>query len=178
MKHIFKYSIILILSFPLTQCQISQFSQIKRRINKSTSIKFINKEEFNSSRALMLSILEPDIVKNDTIIIGESFPDGTGSNYHSWIYESNENELKCYKAIVSYKKKVFIDSLVRCPCSESTILKMARTGRFDEIKRRGDATTLTPATTLIINIGVKNKEKKKFDFTTLVTQEFSALEDK
>lgn len=174
MRYYFKvfFSIIIIVLSP--HCQTNNLTQIKKYITESTSIPFINKDEFDKSRALMLSKLDYQFVKNDTIIFIESFPDGTGSNYHSWIYGSKENTLECYKAIVSYKKGVSIDSLVSFSCSKSVILDMVRDGRLDEVKQKGSKSILSPASTLIINIGIKDEKSGKFDFMTLVTQEFSA----
>lgn len=155
------------------QCKTNQIGQIKKEIKRSYSIKYLNKEEFEKSRSLMFENLSPSIVNNDSIILIESFYNVNG-HYSYRIYESNNRQTKRYVAQRSIRnKKIQIDSLVLYPNVPDKILNMVRQGKLDEIKRRGDATTLTPAATLIINIGVKNKEKKKFDFTTLITQEFS-----
>ena len=47
MKYILKFSIVLIFSFILIQCQTSRHSQIKKEIVKSYSVKSLNKEEFD-----------------------------------------------------------------------------------------------------------------------------------
>lgn len=73
--------------------------------------------------------------------------------------------------------KVFIDSLSNISNVPDKILPIVLKGEFDEIKRRGDASTLTPAAALIINVGVRNGEKRKFDFTTLFTQKFAIYDD-
>lgn len=154
------------------QCRTNQLGQIKKEIKRSYSIKYLNKYEFEESRSLMFENLSPSIVNNDTIILLEYFTSVNG-NYSCTLYESNTRQAKKYVAQKSIKnRRVYVDSL-RVLNIPDKMLKMVQLGELDEIKRRGNATTLTPAATLIINIGVKNKEKKKFDFRTLVTQSFS-----
>lgn len=152
-------------------------AQLRRGIIKSYPAKFLNKKDFDESRALMFEKLSPDILHNDTIIIIEGFEDFVHRTYYVRIYESNRGRgrYRYYVARSSIKEgKVYVDSLVLYPYPTvpDKIMDMAREGELAEIKRRGDATTLTPAARLIINIGVKNKEKNKFDFTTLTTSEF------
>ena len=172
MKYILKFSIVLIFSFTLIQCQTSRHSQIKKEIIKSYSVKSLNKEEFDESRKRMIETLSPEIIENDTIILMEYFTNVNG-NYSCTIYESKNRLTNRYIAQRSMKKnRIYVDSLVSLNIPDK-ILGMVLAGDLDEIKIRGDEITITPAATLIINIGVKNKEKKKFDFITLVTQEFS-----
>lgn len=172
-KSIFKYLILSLFPIVLIQCQVNQLAQIRREIDKSTITNFLNQDEFNKSRELMYSKLDASIVKNDTIIIVESFPDGTGSSYYSSIYLSNNNSLSCYKASVSYKEHVSVDSLIHYTCFDSALINMIKEGKFAEIKQRGNSSTITPTSTLIINLGVKNKENGRFKFTTIKTQSFA-----
>jgi hypothetical protein len=147
-------------------------NKLKKEIKKSYSVKYLNKNEFDKSRDLMFKSLSPDIMNNDTIILLEYFTSVNG-NYVYTIYESNNKSIKKYVAQKSIRDRgVYVDSLKASNIPDK-ILNMVRMGKLDEVKRRGDATTLTPAATLIINVGVKNKKKEKFDFTTLITQSFS-----
>jgi len=126
----------------------------------------------------MFRHLSSDIIKNDTIIILESFYSVNG-NYSVTIYGSNNKHIERYVTQRSIKKgKIHIDSLVLYPNIPDKILEMVQRGDLGEIKKRGDATTITPAATLIINIGVKNIESGRFDFSTLITQDFSTYKDK
>lgn len=162
------------------QCKTSQLDQIEINLKKtSENIKFLNKEEFEESRNLIFNKLSSNnnLLKNDTIIFLEYFFDGTGG-YHCTIYESKNRIINRYSTQKSIKNKaIHIDSLVVSKVPDK-IFRMVLDGQLDEIEQRGDATTLTPAATLIINIGVKDKEKNKFSFKTLITQEFSTYEKK
>jgi hypothetical protein len=171
-----KYIPWLFVIFLLFQCKTNQLGKIKKEIMESYSVRHLNKEEFDESRNLMIKNLSPEIVKNDTIILLEYFT-GVNGNYSYTLYESTTRQVKRYVAQKSIRnRKVYVDSL-RISNIPDKILKMARMGKLDEIKQRGDATTITPAATLIVNIGIKDREKEKFNFTTLVTQEFSTSEN-
>lgn len=171
---------IAVIIFILYQCKTNQLERIEINLKKtSENIKLINKEEFEESRNLIFNKLSSNnnVLKNDTIIFLEYFFDGTGG-YHCTIYESDNRIINRYSAQKSIKNKaIHIDSLVVSKAPDK-ILRMILDGQLDEIKQRGDATTLTPAAILIINIGVKDKEKNKFNFKTLVTQEFTTSEKK
>lgn len=172
-----KYVFCFIILFLFSQCKTSKLAQIRKEIRNSFSIKYLNKEDFDRSRSLMLEKLSPDILKNDTIIIIEGFY-GFNGHYFVSIHESNNNKNRYYIAKSSIKEgKVHVDSLMLYPNAPNKVLDMVKKGELDEIKKRGDTTTLTPAATLIINIGVNNKETDKFDFTTLITRAFSTYED-
>ena len=166
-KYIIFFFILLFL-----QCRTNYLVQIRRDLKKSSSIKFINKEEFEKSRNLMFSKLPSNVLKNDTIIFIEYFTDGMSVGYYCTIYQSSDKSVNGYVAKKSIKdKKVHVDSLMILNFPDK-ILTMIREGKLDEIKEKGNMTTITPAAALIINIGVKNEQKMKFDFTTLITQSF------
>lgn len=170
-KYILCLSIILL----FFQCKTTKLKEMKKEIRKSYTAKF-NGEIFDKSREFLYKSLAEDILKNDTIIFLEYFT-SSNLNYSYTFYESNTRQAKKYVAQKSVKNgRVHIDSL-RMSNIPDKILKMVQMGKLNEIKRRGDATTLTPAATLIINIAVKDKEKEKYNFTTLVTQEFSTSEN-
>ncbi len=157
------------------QCKTSQLSRIENLVKKSTAIKFLNKQEFDQCRGLMLKTLSPSIMHNDTIIILEYFPDGTGSSYSCSIYESRNRTVSIYTTIKSMQKgEIHIDSLALLSNVKDYILPMVINNQLDEVKKRGDATTLTPASTLILNILSKDKAKNRFTIQTLNTQDFNA----
>lgn len=109
----------------------------------------MNKEEFDKSRNLMIESLSHDIVDNDSIVFIEYFTSVNG-NYSVTIYQSNKKRTERYVAKRSIKKvKMYIDSLMLYPNIPDKILDMIRRGNLDEIKKRGDATILPPAATLM-----------------------------
>ena len=167
-----KYIIFSLVISLFIQCKTNKLAQIQKGIIKSYPAKFLNKRDFDKSRTLMFENLSPEILSNDTIILLEYFSDIHRTYYYT-IYESNDKSIKSYIAATSIKSgKFYVDSL-RASNIDDKILKMILTNKLNEIKKRGDATTLTPAAILIINIGVKDKEKNKFNFKTLVTQDFN-----
>jgi len=160
---------ILVLFF--CQCRTTQLDVLKNTIRKSTSIKFLNLQEFNKSRELMLNTISPNVIENDSIIILEYFSDGV-SGYYCTIYESKNKLCRRYFTDRSIKKgAIYIDSL-RASNVNDEILPMIINGQLDEVKKRGDNSTLTPAASLIINIITKDANKKEFNKKTLVTQKF------
>lgn len=165
-----KYILCLFVCIAFFQCKTDEFGALKKDIKKSYNTKF-NGDFFNRSRKLMYNNLSPTITQNDSIILLEYFESSLG-NYAYTIYESNKSESKTYAIQTSIKSgKVNIDSLVIIDVPDK-ILEMVRMDDLDEIKRRGEATSKTPSSTLIINIAIKNKEKGKFDITTLITNDF------
>lgn len=173
MKRSILFSFILFLFF---QCKTGDLDALKRSVDDSYKAKF-NNYVFHESRKLLYESLSPAIMQNDTIIFLERFESSLG-NYWCTIYESNNKQTRQYVAQKSIRNGiVHIDSLTISKVPDK-ILKMVQRGDLDEVKKRGNATTITPAATLIINIGVKNIKKKKFNFSTLITQEFSTYEDK
>lgn len=171
-----KYIICFIILLLFFQCKTNELTQIRKEIRNSFSVKYLNKEDFDKSRDLMFEKLSPAILKNDTIILMEYFVSIDGF-YYCTLYESNDKSIKRYVAETSIKnRKVYVDSL-RFLDGPDEILKLVLKGELDEVQRRGDTAMISPATTLIINIGVKNKETNKIDFTTLVTRRFSTYED-
>ncbi len=168
----YQYVVLLICVLFFTQCKLNQLRVIEKDLNKSLPVRFINMEEFEKSRKLMLEKLPSDIIKNDTIIIMEYFPDGTGGSYSATIYESDKKKRTRYGIQKSIKKgKVQIDSLFPIDLPDP-ILKLVVANRLDEIKKKGNVTTLTPVTSLIINIGIRNEEKNRFNFEVLYTNKF------
>lgn len=171
-----KYVFCFIILFLFNQCKTGELAQIQKEIIKSYPAKFLNKKDFDKSRILMFEKLSPDIHKNDTIILMEYFVDVIG-RYYTTLYESNAKSTKRYVSAISIKnKKVQVDSLRLSDMSDE-ILKLVLKGELDEVQKRGDSAMITPTTTLIINIGIKNKATDKFDFTTMVTRAFSTYED-
>lgn len=168
MKRILLYTLI---AFLFIQCgSTSSLNQVKRLVNKSTNLKFLNPTEFEASRKFMLEKLGDEIVSSDTIIILEEFPDGVG-DYNTSIYESNNKTVRSYYAARNPTNLTVIDSLVCWPF-RSNILAMVVRGEIEEVKYKGDNSTLTPTAHMIINIITKNK-KGKFVTKTILTYDFA-----
>ena len=155
----------------LFQCKTTQLESFKNSVRKSTSINFLNPQEFNRSRELMLNTFSVDVMENDSVIIMEYFPDGL-QNYYCTIYESKDKIVRRYRANVSIKKgAIYVDSLSTSNVKDE-ILPMIIDGKLDEVKKRGEKTTLTPASTLIINILTKDEDKADFKIKTVRTRNF------
>lgn len=167
MKKITLYTLI---TFLFVQCgSISSLDQVKRLVNKSANLQFLNPTEFESARKLMLEKLDNDILSSDTIIIFELFPDGTGSPYNTSIYESNNRTVRSYYAVRN-TPKLTADSLAYTPI-ENKILTMVINGEIERVKDEGKNSTATPASKIIINIITKD-EKGKFTTRTVLTNSF------
>lgn len=167
-KYMFTLLFIPILFF---QCRTTQLEKFENTVRKSPSINFLNPQEFNKCRELMLNTFSPDVIENDSVIILEYFADGT-HGYYCTIYESKDKLCRSYLAVRSIQKgAIYVDSL-RTSDIKDKILPMIINGQLSEVKNRGDKTTLTPATTLIINILIKNKDQTVFSANTVVTQNF------
>lgn len=171
-----RFMLCLFLVFSSFQCDAGELQKIRKELEKTSCVKFLNKKEFEKSRSLMLEKLPSNLLENDTIVFMEYFSDGVGVGYYCTIYKSSDKSVERYIAKRSIKEnKVCVDSLIVLDVPDK-ILEMVHVGKLDEIKKKGDTTTLTPSATLIINIGVKDKKQMKFNFTTLVTQNFSISE--
>ena len=163
-----KYILFSFISLICFQCKTEGLGVLKKSIDDSYPRSF-NGYILHKSRDLLYESLSPSIMHNDTIILLERFDSSLG-NYWCTIYESNNKVSRSYITHKNIKNgKIYVDSL-SIFIAPDKILKMARQNKLNEIKRRGDSTTITPAATLIINIGIK--EKEKFNFSTLITQEF------
>ena len=166
-----KYILFLLMPFLFIQCKTTELIQIRKDIIGSYPAKFLNISSFNQSRALMFDSLPTDLLKNDTIILIERFTDVNG-HYSYTIYQSHNSSVK--EQVVSrsvVNGKVVIDSF-RVLNIPDRILEMVRRGEVDKVIEGGNKSALTPPNTIIINIGVRNKERERFNFTTLITREF------
>ena len=165
-----KYILFLLMPFLFIQCKTTGIIQIRKDIIGSYPAKFLNISSFNQSRVLMFDSLPTDLLKNDTIILIERFTDIDG-HYSYTIYQSRNQSIKWHMASRSVVNgKVVIDSL-RVLDIPDKILEMVRRGELDEIRIRGEKSEITPTTILIINIGIN--DKRKFNFTTLISKVFS-----
>lgn len=163
-----KYILYLVIVFLFFQCKTTQLGQIEKEIRSSFTGKFLTQEIFDSSRDFMFKKLSPEILNSDTIILLEYFIDSK-SNYAVTIYESSNQQRKRYNARKSIKGgRVHVDSLALYPNVPDKHLDLARKGKLEDIIKSMEAETLTPSSILILNIGIKDKEKNKFNFTTLI----------
>lgn len=166
-----KYTYIVFISILFFQCKTTQLEKFENSVRKSTSVNFLNLQEFSRSRELMLSTFSPDVIENDSVIILEYFADGI-HGYYCTIYKSKDKFYRCYSAVRSIKKGViYVDSL-ELSNIEDKILPMIIKGQLGEVKNRGDKTRLTPETKLVINILIKNKDQTDFNINTVITQKF------
>lgn len=173
MNTIMKNNWIYILFIPILffQCKTTQLEKFEKAVKKSTSIKFLNPQEFKKSRELMLSTFSPNVIESDSVIILEYFADGI-HGYYCTIYESRDRICKMYSAVVSIKNgAICVDSLERSNVKDK-ILPMIINGDLDKVKKKGDKTTLTPAALLIINILTKEGDKPEFNVRTVITRNF------
>ena len=155
------------------QCRTTQLEKIENMVRKTTPIKFLNSQEFNVCRELMLKTFSANVIENDSIIILEYFADGV-QGYYCTIYESKDRILKGYYAARTIKNgDIHVDSLKMSNVRDK-ILPMVINSQLNEVKKRGDNTTLTPAATLIINILIKNEDKTNFNIETILTQNFNS----
>lgn len=157
--------------FMFVQCKSSELSQIKRLVNHSASFKWLNPKQFESGRKLMFNKLNDDILQSDSIIIMESFPDGTGS-YYTAIYGSKNKTVACYQEVMEIGK-LTVDSL-KYWSGHDDILSMVIRGELEEVKSQGEHSLITPSSRLIINILTRD-DRGKFKRETIVTWEFSVL---
>ena len=168
-----KYVFIVFISILFFQCKTTQLRKFENAVRKSTSINFLNLQEFNRSRELMLNTFSPDVIENDSVIILEYFADGI-HGYYCTIYES-KGSLRHYSAARNIKRKggsIYVDSLKTSDVKDR-ILPMIINGELNDVIKKGGGATLTPAALLIINILTKNENKTGFDTKTVVTQKFS-----
>ena len=166
-----KYALLLLAVLLFVQCKTTGLTQIKRDINNSYSIKSSNKGAFGQSRALMFKTLPADIMRNDTIIIIEYYT-SDNLNYFVSLYQSEDKTIECHRIVFNrYSEKQITYSLVPTDFPDK-IMEMVIRGDIEEVKRRGDNRDWTPVTTLIINIGVKDQKKEKFNFTTIIANNF------
>ena len=167
-----KYVLFLLISFLFIQCKTTSLIQIRKDIANSYPIKgWLNQTFFDQSRALMFNSLPADIIQNDKIIILEYFTDGL-AHYSFSVYQSNDQATKYFNVLTKRLNKKDIEySLVKLDIPDK-ILEMVLRGELDEIKERGCQSALTPGAVLVINIGIRDEERRRFNFTTLVTRKF------
>jgi len=170
-----KYLLLLLMPLLFIQCKTTGTKQIRKDIVKSYPIKrWLNQEYFEQSRALMFNSLPADIMQNDTIIILEYFTGG--QSYSFSVYLSKDKSIQRGKTTIPPSPKHMKLSLETLDSTDK-ILEMVQRGDMDEVLERGDKSAFTPSTALVINIGVRDKDREKFDFTTFITKSFSTWLD-
>lgn len=153
------------------QCKSVQVRRIEKLIKTNTRSDYLNQDYLDKSRKFMFDLL-PEASKSDTVIILEYWRGIPSPSYACTIYESKNNKVKRYITVSSLVKNgIRVDSLEQTDLKDY-ILPMILNNQLEEIKKRGDSSGFTPATTLIINILIKNKLKKKFDIQRLETLDF------
>ena len=168
-----KYLLLLLMPLLFIQCKTTGTKQIRKDIVKSYPIKrWLNQDFFDQSRTFMFNSLSADIMQNDTIIILEYLTDGL-SRYSFSIYQSKDKSIQRGRTTISPKHmNLSLETLN----GADKILEMVQRGEIDEVLERGDKSAWTPGAILVINIGVRDKDREKFNFTTFITKRFYVLE--